>query len=194
MRFVLLLLLLSLVSQSSAEDERYMPRVQFKALQDLLRKDWIVKESEEGIRIESAFDVYMVAMGSRMNPPPEFTDAITTRDLEKETRSTKYVISLKYVKPCLSREELAVRKRERLEVGLLLLSGVRSKEAWADAVKKFESIDIPRYPHLDSGYDAYRVLPEGIAAKIYPPEAVRKIAAAKELIDRAFGYLPYDGP
>lgn len=150
--------------------------------------DWTIKSDETSVTIESTFDVYFVNLISRALPPPEFSHAITTEELRKETKPEHYVIRLEYG-PALDRAELDRRVKRRHD--LLERRGV-TKDDWSGAITQFHAIKIPRYS--GPNYSIYRILPDRPGLQFYPPSAVAKIGALKELLDVVRKPLlhPYD--
>ncbi|EDY19262.1 hypothetical protein CfE428DRAFT_3439 [Chthoniobacter flavus Ellin428] len=159
-------------------------------LRKLLGSDWLVVEAEDFIRIESVFKVHMVGVMSRPAiAPPDFADTVTEQALEKEGPAQNYVITLKYSLP-LADAEYEARLKERTDAINILRRGTKTKTDFDNATDKLKTLQVPRYRHGD--YDVCRTLPDSVYSQIYPPEAFRKVAAAKALIDVKEGFYPYD--
>ena len=147
-------------------------------------EDWAVSAKDNVVTIESKFDVYHVAMMSRPTSPPPMDAG--PEILKKETRPEKYVIQLRYEKP-LSKEELIRRRDERQKHADVLNFGAKSKQEWSDALRAYLDGNVPRY--RAAWCQVYRKIPDSLGTQAFPLDSLRKVGAAKELLDSMLGRL-----
>lgn len=179
MRHLLTMLIFCGVSASAADFPLDEDR---NRITETLGPDWIAAVKGTSIEITSTFEVFHVGIISRIHPPPEFNDTISREILLKEAKPERYVISLEYGTP-LSSEETQQRIKERQRFADILNYGAHGKNDWEKATEGFLKIRAPRYRGI------YRILPDHPGTQIYPPSAVAKIGAAKELLDAIFRHI-----
>jgi len=159
-----------------------------KMIADTLGKEWTVTVAGDAIEIKSTFMVYWISLGDRVGPPaPVFNDATSQTALEQETKPEPYVIRLEYGQR-LEPGEIRRRFAERQKFAETLVFGSASKDAWHKAEEGFSKIRVPRYDGWTCSI--YRIVPDSGnvgGVRLYPPRAVAKIGAAKELLDAVMG-------
>lgn len=158
-----------------------------KLIAETLGKEWIVTVHGDAIEIKSTFMVYWVGLISRASAPPEFRESTPRSVLAKESKRESYVIRLEYSNHLLP-EELQRRIAERRKYADVIDTGSKTKDDFGNAQKGLARVRLPRYTLF--AHEIYRVVPDNGSAgssQIYPPSAVGKIGAAKELIDAVIG-------
>ena len=152
-----------------------------ESIKKLIGDDWTVSVEGGIITIESKFDIYHVAIMSRPSSPPPLDAGIER--LRKEAFPKKYLIKLRYRK-LIDEEEVIRRRNERQKHADVLNFGASGKTEWADAANAYLDIQVPRYR---MGYHhIYRELYERPWIKVFPLDALKKVGAAKELLDTKF--------
>ncbi len=179
MKYLLTLLIFCGVSAHAADYLLEDDRIRIK---ETLGSDWTATVRGSAIEITSTFEVFHVGIISRIIPPPEFSEATPRETLLKETKPQRYIIRLEYGAPLSSKETLQ-RINERQRFADILNYGAHDKNDWEKAAEGFLKIRVPRYGGI------YRVLPDHPGTQIYPPSAVAKIGAAKELLDVIFRHI-----
>lgn len=179
MRHLLTILIFCGVTATAADFPPDEDRIR---ITETLGPDWIATVRGSSIEITSTFEVFHVGIISRITPSPEFNDSISRAILLKEAKPERYVIRLEYGAP-LSSEETQQRIKERQRFADILNYGAHGKNDWGKAAEGFLKIRVPRYRGI------YRILPDHPGTQIYPPSAVAKIGAAKELLDVIFRHI-----
>jgi len=182
---ILLLFGVTIVLANAAEDaakEELARMVALDAtrLRELLNDNWTIRANENEITLTAKFEVFIIGLVSRGDPPPAFSDKTPRKVLLNETQPNKYVIRLRYEERMPS-EEYARRRQERQKLAHLMSLGSKTKSEAGEKTEQFNSLKMPRY-RADL-YDVYQELScYGEGVLVYPPKALQKAGGAKEIL------------
>lgn len=176
--FIAFLLSLSSVRADDRED---LIKKHAEQIGKLLKDDWKISVSGDTIKLESKFDVWNVGMISRSTSRPKF-DPSSQEKFQKEQKSSKYCIFLEY-NEAITPDKLMKLLQMRMDYQFAL-EDCADKESFTEILTKLETLKIPRYRF--GTYAIMRSEDRGVFSQVYPEDAVKKIGAAKEVVDGIF--------
>ncbi|MCW1921681.1 hypothetical protein OKA05_03895 [Luteolibacter arcticus] len=163
-----------------------------KALEPLLKDDWVVEVKQHEIVLTSKFEVFRESLHRPLNEGmPEFSDAVSREELLTHGAPEKYVFRLEYAR-ALTREEYEKRLTGRQGAALAMALGPWSKHEGGVAYRLLDATRVPRYRSFMGGgaFHIYESNSDLFSGRLYPPASVRKIGAAKAILAEELRLMP----